>query len=89
MFSIGENRYYWLDTPGHADFISEAARVLCVLDYAVLIVDITEGVQAHTETLWRMLAEAGLPVLLFANKTDRSGADYAACLAALRRELSP
>lgn len=64
-----------LDTPGHADFSAEMERTLQVLDYAVLVVSGTDGVQAHTRTLWKLLAGFGLPVFVFVNKMDRPGTD--------------
>ena len=54
-FSLGENQYYLVDTPGHADFAGEMERTLGVLDYAVLVVSAADGVQGHTATLWRLL----------------------------------
>ncbi len=64
-----------LDTPGHADFSAEMERTLQVLDYAVLVVSGTDGVQAHTGTLWKLLAGYGTPVFVFVNKMDRPGTD--------------
>lgn len=77
-----------LDTPGHVDFAAETERVLRVLDYAILVVSGTDGVQGHTETLWRLLARYQVPTFIFVNKMDASGADRAAALADLRRRLS-
>ena len=54
-FSLGENQYYLVDTPGHADFAGEMERTLGVLDYAVLVVSAADGVQGHRATLWRLL----------------------------------
>ncbi len=77
-----------LDTPGHVDFSAETERTLRVLDCAVLVVSGTDGVQAHTRTLWRLLERYGVPVFLFVNKMDLAGADRAAVLAELRRRFS-
>ena len=63
-----------LDTPGHVDFSSETERTLSVLDYAILVISGTDGVQAHTETLWNLLRSRGIPVFLFVNKMDLAGA---------------
>ena len=76
-----------LDTPGHVDFSAEAERTLRVLDCAVLVISGADGVQAHTLTLWRLLAQYGVPVFLFVNKMDLAGADRAALLADLRGKL--
>ncbi|KAA8816870.1 TetM/TetW/TetO/TetS family tetracycline resistance ribosomal protection protein [Bifidobacterium vespertilionis] len=77
-----------LDTPGHVDFAAETERVLRVLDYAILVVSATDGVQGHTETLWRLLARYGVPTFIFVNKCDADGADRDAVLAQLKRRLS-
>lgn len=73
-----------LDTPGHADFSAEMERTLQVLDYAILVVSGTDGVQSHTRTLWKLLADCGLPVFVFVNKMDRPGTDREAIV----RELT-
>ncbi len=78
-----------LDTPGHADFGAEMERTLSVLDYALLIISGTDGVQAHTETLWRLLERYRLPVFIFINKMDRPGADRDGILENLQQKLSP
>lgn len=78
-----------LDTPGHADFGAEMERTLAVLDYAVLIISGTDGVQAHTETLWRLLERYRIPTFIFVNKMDQPGADRALILEELQRKLSP
>jgi small GTP-binding protein len=77
-----------LDTPGHVDFAAEMERTLHVLDCAVLVISGSDGVQAHTETLWRLLRRYDLPVFLFVTKMDLPGADRAALLADLRAHLS-
>ena len=78
-----------LDTPGHADFGAEMERTLAVLDYSVLIISGTDGVQAHTETLWRLLERYRIPTFIFVNKMDQPGADRAHILEELQRKLSP
>ena len=88
MFDIGGNRYYWLDTPGHTDFAAEMERTLPALDFAVLIVSCPDGVEGHTETIWRLLERYEIPTLIFVNKTDRPDADFGACLAQMRALLS-
>ncbi len=84
----GETELTLLDTPGHVDFSAEMERTLSVLDYAVLVVSGTDGVQAHTETLWRLLARYRVPVFLFVNKMDLPGPGRAALLAELKARLS-
>lgn len=69
-FSSEHCDFILLDTPGHVDFSAEAERVLSLLDYAILVVSGTEGVQNHTRTLWQLLAFYGVPTLIFVNKTD-------------------
>ena len=77
-----------LDTPGHADFSAEMERTLAVLDYAVLIISGTAGVQSHTETLWRLLERYRIPTFLFINKMDQPGADRAALLDELQNTIA-
>ena len=88
VFRMGDLELMLLDTPGHVDFSSEMERTLQVLDYAVLVVSGTDGVQVHTRTLWRLLAQHGIPTFLFVNKMDLAGADRGALLDGLRRQLS-
>lgn len=76
-----------LDTPGHVDFSAETERVLQVLDYAVLLISGTDGVQSHTETLWRLLRCYRVPVFVFVNKMDLAGDRKAALLSELRTRL--
>lgn len=76
------------DTPGHVDFSSEAERVMPVLDCAVLVISGTDGLQAHTLTLWSLLERYQLPVVLFVNKMDLPGMGKAAVLAQLHSQLS-
>ena len=78
-----------IDTPGHPDFIAEVERVLSVLDGAVLVLSAVEGVQPQTTVLMRALRRLEVPTVLFINKTDRTGADVARVLAAVRERLTP
>ena len=87
-FHLGDAAVTLLDTPGHADFSPEAERAMQVLDYAILVVSGTDGVQAHTETLWRLLRRYQIPTFLFFNKMDLPGADRAALLAQAAQRLS-
>ena len=77
-----------LDTPGHVDFSSEAERTLQVQDYAILVISARDGVQPHTETLWRLLSRYDVPVFVFVNKMDLDGTDKNAVLAELKKRLS-
>ncbi|MGF7144150.1 small GTP-binding protein [Anaerotaenia torta] len=77
-----------LDTPGHVDFSAEMERTLQVLDYAILVISGSDGVQGHTETLWKLLARYQVPVFLFINKMDLEGTDRAALMAELKKRLS-
>ncbi len=76
-----------LDTPGHADFSAEAERVMPVLDCAVLIISGTDGIQAHTMTLWKLLERYHVPVFLFINKMDLPGKDTASLLTQLQKNF--
>ena len=87
ILSLPELELTLLDTPGHVDFSAEMERTLQVLDCAVLVISGTDGVQAHTRTLWRLLERYGVPVFLFVNKMDLSGTDRAALLDQLQTRL--
>lgn len=84
-FSLDGRTYFLLDTPGHADFSGEMERCLAALDCAILVVSAVDGVQAHTETIWRLLTEHGLPVFFFLNKMDLPGAEPERAKAELAR----
>lgn len=76
-----------LDTPGHIDFSAEAERTLQVLDYAILVISGTDGVQSHTCTLWKLLKRYNVPCFVFVNKMDLDGADKLSVMAQLRNNL--
>lgn len=77
-----------IDTPGHVDFSAETERTLQVLDYAILVISATDGVQSHTQTLWKLLAKYKVPCFIFVNKTDLDGADKDVVLYQLKSKLS-
>ncbi|MFR5557889.1 MAG: NYN domain-containing protein [Coprococcus sp.] len=85
---FGELEVTLLDTPGHVDFSAEMERTLRVLDYAILVINGADGVQGHTETLWKLLKQYRIPVFLFVNKMDQNGTDAKKLLKELRAKLS-
>ena len=80
VFRTGELEIILLDTPGHVDFSSEMERTLQVLDYAILVISGTDGVQVHTRTLWRLLAQHGIPVFFLSIKWICPVPDAKRCL---------
>ncbi len=88
MFELLETSVTLLDTPGHADFSAEMERTLQVLDCAVLVISGTDGVQAHTETLWRLLQRYGVPCFVFVTKMDLPGSGEDVLMAQLQKHLS-
>ena len=78
-----------VDTPGHVDFAAEMERTLSVLDYALLVIDATSGLEGYADTLWRLLARYGVPTFIFVNKLDAVGADATRILDACRHRWSP
>ncbi|MGN1205778.1 MAG: NYN domain-containing protein [Eubacterium sp.] len=87
-FSYGNLQITMLDTPGHVDFSSEMERTLQVIDYAILIISGTDGVQGHTETVWKLLRKYRIPTFIFVNKMDLPGADKEVVLQELQKKLS-
>ena len=87
VFSWGEVSYTLLDTPGHVDFSGETERTLSVIDAAVLVISGTDGVQSHTETLWRLLRKYRIPVFVFVNKIDMPNADKGFALRSAQARL--
>jgi len=87
VLPLGEREATLLDTPGHVDFSAETERTLQVLDYAVLVVSASEGVQSHTRTLWRLLALYRIPTFVFVTKMDFGRRSAMELMEELRREL--
>ena len=88
VMQYDDTRFTLLDTPGHVDFSAETERTLQVLDYAILVVSGTNGVQSHTVTLWRLLGKYRIPCFIFVNKMDMDGAEKDVVLADLKNKLS-
>ena len=87
LLKTGSTNITLLDTPGHVDFSTETERTLQVLDYAVLVISGTDGVQSHTETLWRLLRRYHIPTFVFINKMDLPGPGKEALLSQLSHRL--
>lgn len=86
--SLPHSQLVLLDTPGHVDFSAEMERTLPLLDYAILVISGTDGVQAHTKTLWKLLKRYQIPVFLFINKMDYGEARKEELMQALKEALS-
>lgn len=84
---LKEKEITLLDTPGHVDFSAEMERTLQVLDYAILVISGTDGVQGHVQTLWKLLNRYEIPTFLFVNKMDQPGTDRVSLLTELRKRL--
>ena len=87
VLPLKETTFTFLDTPGHVDFSTEMERTLQVLDYAVLIISASDGVQGHTITLWNLLAKYNIPAFLFVNKMDLPGTDHGKLLSELKNRF--
>lgn len=83
-FTWNEREFTLIDTPGHVDFVSQAARTVPVLDAAIMIISATSRVQAHSETLWRLLEKQRVPTFVFVNKTDIADTDRDAIMTDLK-----
>jgi small GTP-binding protein len=88
VFSTKNTDFTLIDTPGHTDFSTEMERSLQVLDYAILVISANEGIQGHTETLWRLLARYKIPTFIFVNKMDQPGASKDIVLTKLQNRFS-
>ena len=87
VFPLGDWSVTLLDTPGHVDFSAEMERTLQVLDYAILLISGADGIQGHTETLWRLLKRYEIPCFLFINKMDQEGTDAQALIKEIQKRL--
>ncbi len=87
VFTIKDLQITLLDTPGHVDFSAEMERTLQVLDYAVLVISASAGIQGHTQTLWRLLARYRIPTFLFINKMDLPGCDRSKLMEDMKKRL--
>jgi len=76
-----------LDTPGHIDFTAEVQRSLRVLDGGVVVFDAVAGVEPQSETVWRQARGFGVPLIVFINKMDKLGADFAHAIETIRERL--
>lgn len=87
VFTYDDMEITLLDTPGHVDFSAEMERTLQVLDYAILVINGMDGVQSHTDTLWKLLKRYEIPTFIFVNKMDMEGADKDAVFQNIRKKL--
>ena len=86
--SYNGSTYYIIDTPGHVDFSPEMERAIQVMDYAIIIISASDGVEGHTETVWQLLRKHQVPTFFFINKTDREGTDITSVIHEMRTNLS-
>lgn len=88
VFEIGKSKYYLIDTPGHVDFSCEMERAIGIMDYAIIVISAVEGVQSHTETVWKLLRKYKVPTFFFINKLDRTGADLQRIINEIKETLT-
>ncbi len=88
VLNYKDTEFTLIDTPGHVDFSAETERTLQVLDYGILVISGTDGVQSHTKTLWNLLSKYNVPCFIFVNKMDLEGADKDLVMANLKSRLS-
>ncbi len=88
VFRYNDTEFTLLDTPGHVDFSAETERTLQVLDYAVLVISASDGIQSHTQTLWKLLSKYNVPCFIFINKMDLDNADKERVLNELKVKFS-
>lgn len=88
IFEYNNSKYYLLDTPGHVDFSSEMERAIQVMDYAIIIISAVDGVEGHTETVWRLLRKYKIPTFFFINKIDLLSSDLNGVLEEIKINLT-
>lgn len=88
ILSFNDTEFTLIDTPGHVDFSAETERTLQILDYAILVISATDGIQGHTVTLWNLLKKYNIPCFIFINKMDIETANSDAVLNQLKRKFS-
>lgn len=88
VFEIGKSKYYLIDTPGHIDFSCEMERAMGIMDYAIIVISAVEGVQSHTETVWKLLRKYKVPTFFFINKLDRTGANLDNAINEIKTDLT-
>jgi len=88
VLNSGETYITLLDTPGHIDFSAETERTLSVLDYAILVISASDGIQSHTKTLWDLLKKYSIPTFIFINKLDIQGADKNEIIQELKNDFN-
>lgn len=88
VLKYNDTEFTLLDTPGHVDFSAETERTLQVLDYAVLVISATDGIQSHTRTLWKLLSKYNVPCFIFINKMDLESADKERVISELKTKFS-
>lgn len=87
IFTYNNNQYYLIDTPGHIDFSTEMERSIQIMDYAILVISAVDGIEGHTETLWRLLELYQIPTFIFINKVDREGANISNVLVEIEKRF--
>ncbi len=88
VLKYSDTEFTLLDTPGHVDFSAETERTLQVMDYAILVISATDGIQSHTQTLWKLLSKYNVPCFIFINKMDLDGADKNQVMSELKTKFS-
>ncbi|WP_010098752.1 GTP-binding protein [Ornithinibacillus scapharcae] len=88
VFQYHNSTYYLIDTPGHVDFSPEMERAVQVMDFAIIVISAVEGIEGHTETVWKLLQKHKVPTFIFINKTDRTGANVEKVIAEIQANFT-